>query len=208
MTLRNGDNMKKIFLFCSVMFTFGTFISIIQKMEISATICYIVIAIVFFILYLCTKKPQPKEKPIKDFHIKLSHLIGLDFPEDTKVLITYSKDKVNFLANKVNFSLPLERIKDLSIKKSSEIHQQYISSVGGATAGALLFGGLGAVIGGRAKKKTITEVTYCFIITYLKDNEMKYISFEIKNNFEYNESNKLVKLFKKENNIENTTFEL
>ncbi len=200
--------MKKAFLFCSIMFILGTFISIMQKMETYATICYIIIAFVFFILYLCAPKPKPKEKTFKDFHITLSHLIGLSFPEDVDVLITYTENTFTFSANNIEFSLPLERIKDLSIKTSQEIQQQYISSVGGAAAGAFLFGPLGAMIGGRAKKKNVKKILKCLIITYLKDNEMKYIAFNLDSYDEIN-AKELIKKFKKENtNVEIAKFEL
>ena len=200
--------MKKAFLFCFIMFIFGTIISVVQKMDFAATITYMVIAIIFFILFLCTKKTQPKEKKDKDFCIKLSHLIGLSYPEDENVFITYNKMNFIFSANNVEFSLPLERIKDLSIKTSKEIQQQYISSVGGAAAGAFLFGPLGAMIGGRAKKKNVKKIVKCLIITYLKDNEMKYIAFNLDSYDEIN-AKELIKKFKKENtNIEVTKFEL
>lgn len=46
----------------------------------------------------------------------------------------------------------------MCIKTDKEIQQQYVSSVGGAVGGAVLFGPLGAITGGRAKKKTVKEV--------------------------------------------------
>ena len=43
----------------------------------------------------------------------------------------------------------------------------------------MLFGPIGAIIGGKAKKKTVKkEIHYYFIITY-KSDEIKYIGFEI-----------------------------
>ena len=51
-----------------------------------------------------------------------------------------------------------------------QIQEQYVSSIGGAIAGAALFGVPGAVIGGRAKKKQIKTNETSLVITY-KDNE-------------------------------------
>jgi hypothetical protein len=51
-----------------------------------------------------------------------------------------------------------------------QIQEQYVSSVGGAIAGGVLFGVPGAVIGGRAKKKQIKTNETSLVITY-KDNE-------------------------------------
>ena len=67
-------------------------------------------------------------------------------------------------------------------KSETEIQQQYVSSVGGAVGGAVLFGPLGAMIGGRAKKKTDTTTTYYMIITYKNaENNIAYIGFDISN---------------------------
>ena len=51
-----------------------------------------------------------------------------------------------------------------------QIQEQYVSSIGGAIAGGVLFGVPGAVIGGRAKKKQIKTNETSLVITY-KDNE-------------------------------------
>lgn len=169
-----------------------------------------IFAIIFYIVYKPKKEKKEKIKEVKykDFHIKLAHLMGLNFPEDTVILITYKKDSFTFSANNIEFSLPIERIKDLSIKTSQEIQQQYVSSVGGAVTGAILFGGLGAIIGGRAKKKNVKKITKCLIITYLKDNKMKYIAFGL-DQFDEINAKELIKKFKKENtNVEITKFEI
>ncbi len=61
--------------------------------------------------------------------------------------------------------------------------EQAVSSVGGAIAGGVMFGPLGAIIGGRAKNKKVKTVTRYFIITYINDQEeIKYIGFDIQNN--------------------------
>ena len=45
----------------------------------------------------------------------------------------------------------------------------------------MLFGAAGAAIGGRAKNKTDTITTYDFalVITYVNENAVNYISFEL-----------------------------
>jgi len=54
--------------------------------------------------------------------------------------------------------------------------------VGGAIGGAMLFGTLGAMVGGRAKEKQSKVVEYYFIITYLKDDGVGHLSFRVENN--------------------------
>jgi len=54
-----------------------------------------------------------------------------------------------------------------------------VSSVGCAVGGAVLFGPLGAMVGGRAKEKTSRVIEYYFIITYHgKTGDLEYLSFE------------------------------
>lgn len=78
----------------------------------------------------------------------------------------------------MKFELEKNKITDMCIKTDREIEQQYVSSVGGAVGGAVLFGAVGAIIGGRAKKKTVkNEIHNYFIITY-QSPDIKYIGFE------------------------------
>ena len=56
--------------------------------------------------------------------------------------------------------------------------KQYISSIGGGIAGAMIAGPLGAIIGGRIKKKDIKKTRYFFNIIYQTD-EIKCVSLEI-----------------------------
>lgn len=67
-------------------------------------------------------------------------------------------DRYIFTSGTMNFELEKSKITDMCIKTDKEIQQQYVSSVGGAVGGAVLFGPLGAITGGRAKKKTVKEV--------------------------------------------------
>ena len=67
------------------------------------------------------------------------------------------------------------------MKTDVEIQKQYVSSVGGAVGGYMLFGGLGAMIGGRAKERETAKTEYYLIITYRKNDELAYISFKADN---------------------------
>lgn len=72
-----------------------------------------------------------------------------------------------------------EKLTDISVKTDTEIQKQYVSSVGGAIAGGMVFGPLGAIVGGRAKQKKTAESTYYLIFTYNSNNQICYASFEI-----------------------------
>ena len=54
-----------------------------------------------------------------------------------------------------------------------------VSSAGGALAGGMLFGPLGAIVAGRTKVKKNRAVTNYLIFTYLADEGISYISFEL-----------------------------
>ena len=70
----------------------------------------------------------------------------------------------------------------MNLSTSTEIESAYISSVGGAVAGAALFGPLGALVGGRTKEKKVKKVEHYMIFTYLKDGRIDYISVKVQEN--------------------------
>ncbi|MFA9376226.1 MAG: hypothetical protein ACERKZ_05655 [Lachnotalea sp.] len=105
---------------------------------------------------------------------------GLPLPEATLCQVYYCDDRIEIDGNGINFILPFDKIQDISIKTNLEITKNYVSSAGGAVAGAVLFGAVGAVIGGRVKTKTDKNITSYLIITYMDDtNEVKYIGFDV-----------------------------
>ena len=60
-----------------------------------------------------------------------------------------------------------------------EIQTQYVSSVGGAIAGGILLGPIGAALGGSAQKKKTKIVRQYLIFAYQADAEVKYIVFDV-----------------------------
>lgn len=123
----------------------------------------------------------------------LNHFNGLPIAENTPTQILSCPNEYEFLANNTSFKLDKNKIQDISITNDVEIQKSYSSSVGGAIGGAVLFGPLGAMIGGRAKEKTSRIINSYLIFTYLDNNEIKYIAFNCSNVFN---ANKFVKEFK------------
>ena len=150
---------------------------------------YAIMSNVFYVLFFVFKKLKPtSEKMILEsknasMYICLPHITGLNIPEDTYCVIYVCEDKYEFLANNITFNLSLEKITNVSLKTSTEIQQQYVSSIGGAVGGDMLFGPLGAAIGGRSKVKEIKNFSKFLIFTYLDNNETKYITFSIPQKF-------------------------
>lgn len=161
--MNNKHNKKeKIFFWIGIFCLIGALVMISENIE--AVIMYGVLAIVFIFLgrnalinYFQKLKSHETKSSLEanktdaldskeninfEFHV----LAGLNVPENTNCIIELNNDKFNFVVNGVNFSLPINKITDISIKTDKEIQKQYVSSIGGAVAGAALFGSLGAMV--------------------------------------------------------------
>ncbi len=152
---------------------------------------------VFAFLYLTLKERKYLNKPEKQIKIpgsklhmekygainsiKAKHMAGLPVAEGAECFLYLCNSKIIFFRNETEYSLSFEKITDTLIKTDAEIHQAYVSSIGGAVGGAVLFGPLGAMIGGRAKKKESRTFKYYLIFAYDKDEGTDFISFEIPN---------------------------
>lgn len=137
--------------------------------------------------------PKKKKEP-NDLTISAPHVNGLPIAENVLCVIYSRPTKYEITANGATFNLNKDKVTDVCLKTDVEIQKQYVSSIGGAVGGAVLFGPLGAMIGGRAKKKK-SKKTYTYLIfTYESDGEIKYIGFNVTNNFS---ASKLVNEFRK-----------
>lgn len=122
--------------------------------------------------------PVTAPDPIKG---NFKHVNGLGFAENTPCDVISYPTFYEFKAGAVNYNLSKEKVIDVTVKTDREIQQQYVSSIGGAVAGGVLFGPLGAIIGGRAKKKSIKTYSSYLIITYKDGENIKYIGFDVTN---------------------------
>lgn len=142
-------------------------------------------------LVLIFKKPKTKEEKQKKqkelenkreyekVHMDMFHVAGLPIAEGTPCVCGMESELFEFSGSGNKFHLHFDKITSIDIKTDVEIQKQYVSSIGGAIGGAILFGPLGAIVGGRAKQKKSKEITYYLIFTYLKDGNVDYISFEV-----------------------------
>lgn len=172
-------------IFTGIMCITGFVMAVSQK----ESIVFIIEGLIFGILTFFLFKPTEKEKEKQSEKQKrqnermktcsMKHVNGLPIAENVNCTITSFPDSFEFSSGSMKFKLEKNKITDICIKTDEEIQQQYVSSVGGAVGGAVLFGPLGAMIGGRAKKKTIKEISHYLIITYMSDDEIKYMGFDI-----------------------------
>jgi hypothetical protein len=111
--------------------------------------------------------------------IQAKHISGLPVAQEAPTYLYLCEDKIIFERNEMTYNLEFNKIKDITIKTDMEIQKAYVSSAGGAVAGGILFGPLGAIIGGRTKTKTNKTINKYLIFTYNKDNNIDFISFDV-----------------------------
>lgn len=126
---------------------------------------------------------QSETKSAKQGHMikaKLQLVGGLmNLPEGSICRAKYNKSQITFSASGQEFSLDAFKMLDASVMTSTEIQKQYVSSVGGAVAGAVLLGPLGAILGGSASKRTVKTKRKYLVFSYLSNEETKYIVFDV-----------------------------
>lgn len=105
---------------------------------------------------------------------------GLPLPEGAKCSVHCLKSRIVIEANGQEFSLPVERLVDVDEMSKTQIQKQYVSDAGGAVAGAMVFGAIGAASWGKPELKTIRNTSSFLVFTYMDaDGEQtKYIVFD------------------------------
>lgn len=163
-----------------------------QGEALAPTIMFAVLSFVFYLI--SRRKKSRREETPKDYTLKavMEHLTGLPIAEGALCTIYLKNDGYEFERNNQKFKLNFNKVRDVAVKSTSEIQSSYVSSAGGAIGGAMLFGPLGAIIGGRAKKKTSGSFSSCLIFVAETEEGMKCISF---NSSYYNKANKFVDAF-------------
>lgn len=164
-------------------------------------------AIAALLLFTSDERQAKREEKIAKYNERMKtctmkHVNGLPIAENVDCKITSSGDKFIFSSGSMNFKLDKSKITDICIRTDTEIQEQYVSSVGGAVGGAMLFGALGAMIGGRAKKKKVKDETHQYLIITYKSPAIKYIGFEI--GFSIGSANAYVDEFRNTHTTEET----
>lgn len=161
-----------------------------EKME-GAIILVIFLVIILLVLIISipiisvknAKRKKNNKKRLKEIgcivEASMKHFNGLPIPEGSPCTFQVYEDYYKTMANGAEFKLDRSKVIDVCIKTDVEIQKQQVSSIGGAVGGAVLFGPVGAMIGGRAKTKETRTTTTYLIVTYMNDNEMKYIAYEL-----------------------------
>lgn len=158
---------------------------------------YIAIGILLLLIIFCIymivvtsnakKKQKQKIKELKGNGMLtngiFSHTSGLPIAEGLWCEMYSYPDRIEFKSGTTNITLARNKITDMCIKTDVEIQQQIVSNPGGAIAGAMAFGAIGAIVGGKSKTKNIKTTTSYLIITFINNQEeLSYIIFNSTNN--------------------------
>lgn len=126
--------------------------------------------------------PTQSEKKFRLFHdhkAKLKLVGGIEsLPPGYKCEIIYNESGMWIRGGGQEFFLDAAKMVDVSVMTQKEIQKQYVSSIGGAVAGAMLLGPFGAVLGGMATQKKVQSKKKYLVITYIS-GETKYIVFDL-----------------------------
>ncbi len=150
----------------------------------------LLVVVIIFCVYMAIKTTKMKKNAKKERKEIMAatnaslmdtfvHFNGLPIPEGVACKIMSLPDRYDFIANGATISLDKNKVTDICLKSDAEIQKQYISSAGGAVGGALLFGPVGALIGGRVKEKESKQIFTYLIFTYETDGDLKYLAFDV-----------------------------
>ena len=126
-------------------------------------------------------------------HGVFNHESGLPIAEYALCELFSYKDHIEFKSGTKEIVLMRNKITDICVKTDVQIQQHVVSNPGGALAGAMMFGAVGAIIGGKSKTKETRNISSHLIITYTKaENEPSVIVFNATNS---KAAHKIVKEF-------------
>lgn len=108
------------------------------------------------------------------------HITGLPLPQGVDCSLCFDERRLTISGGGQEFRLAYDKIVNIELHTDVDIQKSYVSSVGGAIGGYMLFGELGAMVGGRAKERTSTVEEYYALVTYLKDGTSAGLSFRTK----------------------------
>lgn len=177
--------------FCLLMAISGITVAATGQDESAAA--SVIIAVIFLVsgLMLLFKKGRSKEEKAElkarkqeareraSRRFAAEHVAGLPLAESSACTISFEDSGISVQGSGNTFNLSYDKMTAMDVKTSVEIQKAYVSSIGGAVAGAALFGPLGAIVGGRAKEKKSRTVENFAIFTYLKDGGIDYLSFKL-----------------------------
>ena len=182
---------RKVIGWSCIVFAVGGLLGIkTVEGDIAETIIPVCIFLIIGIILLLKKgkskeaktEARQRKAEAKEFQEKAfsgSHATGLPLAQDVPCVLSFQPDWISINSGGNAFRIAYGKITDMQVITDVEIQKQYVSSIGGAIGGAVLFGTPGAMVGGRAKERTTKNTEYYFVITYKKDDNLEAVSFRL-----------------------------
>ncbi len=147
----------------------------------------VIVAVILIGLIFSITASRKSKKSIKEgrdargasFSAKFKHATGLPIAQSDLVDLYVCENHLAIESSAAKSKLDYERIRDASIVSSTEIINQRVSSIGGAVAGAVIFGPLGAIIGGRSKNHKTKKIDKFLVVVYDKKDNLEQLAFSI-----------------------------
>ena len=126
---------------------------------------YLILGFILWIAWILIKDSIQKSSSQKirekldneglDLRMGLVHLQGLDLGEGTEVHFTASKDIVTITSGKIKYTIDIEQINNISMQSISNTIADKRFSLKKAVIGGILFGDVGASVGGFSGKNAL-----------------------------------------------------
>lgn len=140
------------------------------------------IAVFAFVMAFVTSIPKKRAKKALNKRMRevgavggayLEHIAGLPISEGKVCACFLMPNAIMVEVNQSQYYIGSGQLTEVSVKTDVEIKEAYVSSAGGALAGGLMFGALGAAVGGRVKKKTSRTYHRFLMIGYVQNDDDK-----------------------------------
>lgn len=128
------------------------------------------------------KRREERYQMESDRKMTADHITGLPVPDGMSCGLEFMGDALNIRSCGNLIHLSCDRMIGAVLKTNVEIQIEHTSNAGGAMAGALEFGWLGALLFGGVKKIETEISSYFLIVTYISDHDQKkpeYLVFRV-----------------------------
>lgn len=116
------------------------------------------------------------------FTVRLRFAGGLNIFPNTMCKVFCGSEHISITACGQEFCLPNEKLVFVKKMRKTEITRQYVPNAGGAVAGAMIAGPLGALIGGGPSLKKVRMKSRYLVIAYQSEDGVQYILFDAAKN--------------------------
>lgn len=151
-----------------------------EKLYVEFSLFAVISPFIILWVYELTKKSDKKQKqkiangilPILESNC--THISGLaSFVAEGTIKVFV--DKLKFSVGGIYYSLPIERIVSAEIMTQKQTEYITTQKLSRAVLGGLVFGDIGALIGGMPKSEAIETTEENLVITYTKDDDVEFI---------------------------------